>query len=144
MKAWLLAIPLLLAASAGQAADLKTVIEGANKRWIDAFNRGDAAAVTALYTDTATVLPPGTGMVHGRDAVLAFWKGAIDSGMKVTALTTVSVERQGAFAKEIGRVVAEAPGPDKKMAPVEGKYVVVWRVVKGVWKLDADIWNLDK
>ena len=71
MKAWLLAIPLLLAASAGQAADLKTLIESANKPWIDAFNRGDAAAVTALYTDTATVLPPGTGMVRGRDAVLA-------------------------------------------------------------------------
>jgi ketosteroid isomerase-like protein len=144
MKALLLAIPLLLAAPWVQAADLKTTIEGANKRWIEAFNRGDAAALAALYTGTATVLPPGADMAVGHDALLAFWKGAIDSGMKVTSLTTLSIERHGAVAREIGRVAAEAPGPDKKMTPIEGKYVVVWKDVKGVWKLDTDIWNLNK
>jgi hypothetical protein len=28
--------------------------------------------------------------------------------------------------------------------PIEGKYVVVWKEIKGVWKLDTDIWNLNK
>lgn len=152
--AFLLAVPLAQAADPLKAAeakiadikgpDVKTSIEAANRQWIKAFNQGDSSAVTALYTDTATVLPPGGDMVTGHDALLTFWKGAIAGGMKVNKLTTVSVERHGAIAKEIGRISAEVPGADKKMMPIEGKYVVIWKEVKGVWKLDTDIWNLNK
>lgn len=160
MKMLLLAIPLLFAAPLAQAADplkaaeakiaeikgpdVKTSIEAANQQWIKAFNQGDSSALTALYTDTATVLPPGGDMVSGHDALLVFWKDTIASGMKVNKLITLSVERHGAIAKEIGRVSAEAPDANKKMVPLEGKYVVIWKEVKGVWKLDTDIWNLNK
>lgn len=160
MKFLLLALPLLLAAPLAQAADplkaaeakiadlkgpdVKTSIEAANQQFIKAFNLGDSSAVAALYTDTAAVLPPGGEMVVGHDAVLAHWKTAIAGGMKVTKLTTMSVERHGVIAREIGRFSAEVPGADKKMVPIEGKYVVVWKEIKGVWKLDTDIWNFNK
>jgi uncharacterized protein (TIGR02246 family) len=163
MKTLLLAVPLLFMAPLAQAADmkavetktevkiaemkgpdLKTKIEAANQLWVAAFNKGDSSALAALYTDQATVLPPGGDMVIGHDNLLKFWKDTIQSGLKVTSLTTVSVERHGMIAKEIGRLAAEAPNADKKMVPMEGKYVVVWREVKGTWKLDADIWNLNK
>ena len=160
MKMLLLALPLLLAAPLVQAADplkaveakiadmkgpdVKTVIETTNQQFIKAFNQGDSSAVAALYTDTATVLPPGGDMVVGHDALLAYWKTAIAGGMKLTKLTTVSVERHGGVAREIGRVSAEVPGADTTMVPIEGKYVVLWKDIKGVWKLDTDIWNLNK
>ena len=47
-------------------------------------------------------------------------------------------------AREIGRVTAEAPNAQKQLTKVEGKYVVVWKKVKGAWKLDTDIWNLNQ
>ena len=124
--------------------DIQTKIEAANQQWVAAFGKGDSSALAALYTDQATVLPPGGDMVTGHDAVLAFWKSTIDSGLKVTSRTTVSVEQHGSIAKEIGRVKGETPNAEKKMVPLEGKYVVVWKEVKGTWKLDTDIWNLNK
>ena len=41
-------------------------IAEAHRRLEPAFNRGDAAAVAALYTEDATLLPPGADMLTGR------------------------------------------------------------------------------
>ena len=45
---------------------------------------------------------------------------------------------------EIARFTADAPGPRKPMVPIEGKYVVIWKLVAGKWMLDVDIWNVNK
>ena len=163
MKIALLALPLLLAAPMTQAADMKAAeakietkiaemkgspisvkIDAANQQWVAAFNKGDAAAVAALYTDQATVLPPGGEMVSGHDAIVKVWQSTIDSGLKITAMTTVAIDQHGGIARVIGRLTGDAPCPDKKIVHLEGKYVVYWKEVKGVWKLDTDIWNLNK
>ena len=52
----------------------KAEIEAVNAKWIDFFNKGDFAGVASLYTDDATVFPPGSGMVKGRAAIEALWK----------------------------------------------------------------------
>ena len=163
MKAIVLALPLLFAAPLTQAADIKAVetkvetkiadmkgptlqskIDAANAQWLAAFNKGDAAAVTALYTEQATVLPPGADMAIGREAIQKVWQGAIQSGLKVTSLTTTALEQHGPIAREIGRIKADMPGPDTQILHLEGKYVVYWKEVKGQWKLDTDIWNMNK
>ena len=144
MKRFLAIAGMLAVALPAYAADVKSEIATANQKWVAAFSKGDAAALTALYTDKATVLPPGADMVSGRDGLMGLWDAAIKSGMKVTSLESVSVKSLGAGIQEIGRVKAQVPGPDKQMVPVEGKYVVICKRVKGVLKLDTDIWNLNK
>jgi ketosteroid isomerase-like protein len=144
MKRVLAVTGLLAIALPAFAADVKSEIAAANQKWVAAFNKGDAAALTSLYTDKATVLPPGTDMVSGREAVLGLWDTMVKSGMKVTSLESVSVKSLGAGIVEIGRVKAQVPGPDKQMVPLEGKYVVIWKRIKGTLKLDTDIWNLNK
>jgi len=72
------------------------------------------------------------------------WDAMVKSGMKVTSLESVSVKSLGAGIVEVGRVKAQVPGPDKQMVPLEGKYVVIWKRIKGTLKLDTDIWNLNK
>jgi len=129
---------------AATPSDIGPQIDAANKAWIAAYGKGDASALAALYTDTATVLPAGADMVSGHDAIVKFMQAAIASGLKITTLTTVAIDHRGSVAREIGRFAGSAPGPDKQMMPVEGKYVVYWKKVKGVWKLDTDIWNMNK
>lgn len=55
-------------------------LQGAFDRARDAFNRGDLEAVTALFADDVTYLPPPPlhdgGPIAGRAAVLAFWDAA--------------------------------------------------------------------
>ena len=144
MKPVLLAIPLLLLAATAHARDLKTEIDAANQKFGAAYDKGDAAAVARLYTPHATILPPGADMATGRDGIQKVWAGAIQSGLKFTSLQTVSVERFGNAAREIGRFTAELPNAQKQMTKLVGKYVVIWKRSNGTWMLDSDIWNLNQ
>jgi uncharacterized protein (TIGR02246 family) len=139
----IIAIPLLLSATA-HARDVRSDIEAANQKFGAAYGKGDAAAIARLYTPHATVFPPGSDMVTGRDGIQKVWADAIQSGLKITGLQTVSVEQYGNAAREIGRFTAEAPNAQKQMAKLNGKYVVVWKRVNGTWMLDSDIWNLNQ
>ncbi|WP_030167106.1 nuclear transport factor 2 family protein [Spirillospora albida] len=52
--------------------------------YIDHFNAGDAAAISALYADDAVVEDPvGTPELHGRAAIDEFYTNAIASGAKL-------------------------------------------------------------
>jgi uncharacterized protein (TIGR02246 family) len=123
-------------------AQNRATIEKLNDAWTAAFNKGDAAAVVALYTEDAYVLPPGSGMVKGRAAIEAFWRQAAQQ-MSDAKLTTIDVLPLGrSAAREIGTVTLKT----KSQPPQEvvGKYVVVWRKIGRDWKLATDIWNTDK
>jgi uncharacterized protein (TIGR02246 family) len=149
MKNAMLAVALLLlfgcAQPAPSAADLKTQIDANNAAWAAAANRGDAAAVAAMYTETATMLPPGMPVQKGRAAIEKTVSAIGGSGIRNFALTSVDVAQVGPdTAREIGRFSLEAPAPKKHWVKVEGKYVVVWKLVGGKWLLDVDIWNTNK
>jgi uncharacterized protein (TIGR02246 family) len=131
-----------LSLSAPALAQNKATIEKLNDAWTAAFNKGDAAAVAALYTEDAYVLPPGSAMVKGRAAIEGFWRQAAQQ-MSDAKLTTVDVLPLGrSAAREIGTVTLKT----KSQPPQEvvGKYVVVWRKIGRDWKLATDIWNTDK
>ena len=51
------------------APDLKAQIDANNTAWAAAANKGDAAGVAAMYTETATMLPPGMDIQKGRAAI---------------------------------------------------------------------------
>jgi uncharacterized protein (TIGR02246 family) len=123
-------------------AQNKATIEKLNDVWTAAFNKGDAAAVAALYSEDAYVLPPGSAMVKGRAAIEAFWRQAAQqmTGAKLTTIDVLPLGRSA--AREIGTVTLKT----KSQPPQEilGKYVVVWRKIGRDWKLATDIWNTDK
>jgi uncharacterized protein (TIGR02246 family) len=128
--------------AAPAVAQNKPMIEKLNDGWTAAFNKGDAAAVAALYAEDAYVLPPGSGMVKGRAAIEAFWRQAAQQ-MTDAKLTTIDVLPLGrSAAREIGTVTLKT----KSQPPQEvvAKYVVVWRKIGRDWKLATDIWNTDK
>jgi ketosteroid isomerase-like protein len=119
-------------------------IDAANATFGAAYDARDSNAIAALYTEHALVFPPGQDIVTGRAAIAKLWSGIIDSGLKITSLRTVSLEQFGNAAREIGRFSGTAAGANKQPMPVAGKYVVVWKRVRGKWLLDSDIWNLNQ
>lgn len=134
----------LFATSPSFAQSVTKEIEAANARFEQEFAKGNAAALARMYTDKAVVLPPESDVVIGREAIQAFWEGAIRSGVKNLTLKAVQVDELGtAAAKEIGRFTLDVPAPQNRLAKIEGKYVVVWLKVGEDWKLDADIWNMN-
>jgi uncharacterized protein (TIGR02246 family) len=140
-----IALAVLMSASfalpgwAGMAAE---DIKAGNAAFAAAFNNGDATAVAARYTEDGALLPPDGKRVDGRAAIEAFWKGAIDGGLKNLTLKTVEVDERGDLAYEVGDLSLDAPGEGGAMTTVRGKYVVVWKKDgDGMWRLHRDIWN---
>lgn len=140
----LITLVIICAASIAQAQQsVRTAIEANTKQFIEAFNKGDAAAVANMYAVDARVLPPNSAMVEGRANIQKFWQGAMTAGLKMVSLDAVKVEAQGNIAVEVGRYVATAPGAGGATTTDKGKYVVVWKRQGGTWKLAVDTYNSD-
>lgn len=125
-------------------ASARKAIEENSKAFVDAFNKGDAAAVAAMYTTDAKLLPPNAAMIEGRPGIQTFWAGAASAGLKLVSLTASDVTATGVYAVETGKYVATVPASGGGTSTDEGKYVVVWRRDGRAWRIIRDIWNSDK
>ena len=116
-------------------------IAGMNREFEKHFAERDAAGVAGLYTPDARLMPPGFDVMEGRDAVEAFWKGAMDLGITGVSLTSTEVEPNETGAVETGNyALTAADGSELD----NGKYLVVWRNDGGTWQLHRDIWNTSR
>jgi uncharacterized protein (TIGR02246 family) len=143
MPAWCVAVLCVGVLAAGPAlAQTKATFQTLSDQWTAAFNKGDVAAVAAMYAEDAYVLPPGADMVKGRSAIEAFWKQAAQQ-VGDAKLVTVDVQRLGPRAvREIGTVTLETKAQPPQQ--ILGKYVVVWHRIGRHWLLTTDIWNANK
>jgi len=122
-------------------AQSKVAIQKLEDQWGAAFNKGDAAAVAAMYTADAYVLPAGAPMVKGAD-IQGFLAQAVQQlgDIKCTALDVKPLGRNA--AREVGTCTFKTKGATPQDAAL--KYAVVWERENGQWKLLQDIWNMDK
>jgi uncharacterized protein (TIGR02246 family) len=123
-------------------AQSKAEIQKLEDQWGAAFNKGDAAAVAAMYTQDAHVLPAGDAMVKGRAAIEALWKKDMGAIGDVKCITLDAKPLGPGAAREIGTCTFKT----MSQPPQEGalKYAVVWQKEDGQWRLLTDIWNTDK
>jgi len=122
---------------------LRTAIDAENATFMAAYNRGDAYAAAAHYTNDAHSLPPNSKMEKGRMAIQKSMEAMFrKNGKRKLELITKSVESNGNTAYEIGTYSLKMDM--KGEAPISdlGKYMAVWKKQDdGNWKLFADIWN---
>src|SRR3954452_18925804 len=84
--------------------EARSAIEAANANFSEAFARGDAKALSAMYTSDAIAFPPDSEMIRGNEAIGQFWKTTRDSGVRSATLTTIDVGRSSDVAYEVGNV----------------------------------------
>ena len=116
-------------------------IVAANEEFMAAFNSGDAAGVAAFYTEDAQLLPPNADVMAGKEAIQAFWQGAMDMGCKECSLEIVELLENGDMVIEIGNYILIIQLAEGETITDKGKYLVVWKQEDGAWRLDIDIWN---
>jgi uncharacterized protein (TIGR02246 family) len=103
--------------------------------WEVNFNRGNAAAVAALYAPDAQLLVSGSEPVKGAAAIGEAVDSMIRSGVKLRIETTQNVG-SGDLAYVYGDYAVQ--GGDGKEVD-HGTYVEVWRHRAGDWKITIDI-----
>ena len=131
-----LAVPPPASAQAG-AGDLPAQIGKVDQAWQKAYNAGDPAAVTALYTKDAKVMAPGSEPASGTAAIQALFAADLAQGAKIT-LTLGDVVGFGDFALETGGWVATTT--DGKHLD-HGPFMTLYKKVDGGWKIYRDTQN---
>lgn len=142
MRRLALVVVFCLAAAVPSYAQDKAAIQKLVDQFAEAYNKGDAAAVSQMYTDDAVLLPPGAEMVRGKDAIQGFWKQQVErSGdLKVTVVETKSLGSDVAHA--IGTTTSRTKGQQPQT--LSGKGTVLLQRVGTDWKIATHIWNRNK
>jgi uncharacterized protein (TIGR02246 family) len=117
---------------------VRKAIEAGNEAFMAAFAAHDAAAVAALYSEDAKLLPPNAPILEGRAAIQAFWQMVMNMGIASARLEIQEVDPLGDTAVEVSLFTLYTP--DGTVAD-HGKYIVEWKRVKGQWFLHRDIFN---
>ena len=104
--------------------------------WEVSFNKGDADAVTNLYSDRAVLVMSGSKPVEGRDGIHKTVDDMIKSGVKVQIGSEQNVG-SGDLAYVYGpySVLDHEGGREVE----KGTYVEVWRRRAGTWQIDLDV-----
>lgn len=121
-----------------QVTDIDTAIDVANNQFMSTFKSGDAAGMATLYTQDGQVLRPNRDFIIGQRAIQAFWQAVMDMGIKEAKLETVDVESHGNTAVEISKFTLLDEGGQ---VINQEKYIIIWKLDQGRWKLYRDIFN---
>jgi uncharacterized protein (TIGR02246 family) len=120
-----------------QGADVRAEAEKMDQAWQKAYNAGDAAALTALYTKDAKVMAPGAEAASGTKAIQALFEADVAQKAKNT-LTQEDVVGFGDYALETGKYVATSA--DGKHVD-HGSFMTLLKKADGGWKIHRDTWN---
>ena len=111
------------------------------QHWMRSIRARDLDAILDLYADDATYMPPGKPAFSGKQALREIWSSYLQrDGFVASYFPTIQLSAAGDMAYDIGRYQISM---EKEGRPVafEGKYVVVWKLVDGLWKAVVDIDN---
>jgi len=120
------------------ADDPKTIAQRLDDKWIEAFNKKDAAALTALYTADAVLLPQGKDQpIIGTNNIRNFMDGMIKEKIENLVLPVAEanmLDQKSLY--QVGTWAADAGGQH-----VTGTYMSVVVQEGADWKYRADTWN---
>lgn len=105
----------------------------------DILTSDDTDRIANLYTQDGQVMPPGSDVVTGQEAVAEFWQAiGRDLGVETVDIEPVEVEDYGSTAMRVGRAtLSDADGETLDQV----KFIEIWKEDNGEWKIHRDIWN---
>ncbi len=116
----------------------KTAIAESNKTYGEGFAKGDSSLFISKYTKDGCIMPANAPKLCGSQAIGMFFKGAQSMGVQNISLTTEEVMGGPEVVVETG--MYELLGAANKSLD-KGKFVVVWKLEDGKWKMHRDIFT---
>jgi ketosteroid isomerase-like protein len=119
---------------------VKQIISNDNKIYRIAIMSGDSAAFADLHHSQTINMPPNQPLIKGRGAMGLMIKSMPAMGISDYKLTTTDVYGEPDDVIEEGKyeIDTAASKPMEK-----GKYIAIWKLDNGKWKIYRSIWNSD-
>ena len=126
------------------APTFDTAIAQTRAAFIAALERGDAPGATSVYADDGRLLPPGSGLVRGREAITAFWKAGIEAGISGAEFETLEISLHDHIGFEIGRYALQLKPVNGAIVVDRGNYLFVHaRQDDGSWRRAVEMFTPD-
>jgi uncharacterized protein (TIGR02246 family) len=122
-------------------AAAKTAIEAVNADFGAFVGKSDSVSLAGLYTADAKLMGPNMPTASGRSNIQSTFAGMFSAmGQMGIKLTTLEVwGNESAVTEEGTYSITDKDGKEID----KGKYLVVWKMEDGKWKLFRDCWNSD-
>ena len=122
-------------------AGAKKVIDSLNVVFGSMVSKGDSSGLASLYTSDAKFMVPNMPTASGRNAVQSAFAGLFAAiGTPNLTLTTNDIWGTEELITEVGSYTMT----DKTGKEIDkGKYIDLWKMEDGKWKLHRDIFNSD-
>lgn len=142
---WNLALGMcVLAISSAWSDDLHSAMEAENVRWLSAFNSQNAAALPAMYTTDALLIPPAAPIAYGGEAIEKFWETRIKGGVRDHTFEMLKLYSDGKYAYQVAKWTAVLVKEGGEKTPLSGNNLRVFEHQNdGSWKIKAHIFVRD-
>jgi uncharacterized protein (TIGR02246 family) len=122
----------------GREPALRQLIED----WASCCNGKRAEEAAAFYWPDALLLRPDTASVRGRSAIERHFGSAFESGLGEVQLEITDLRVLGTIASVTG--ISLFPAASAKGQERTGKFLILARYEGGQWKIQADVWCLNR
>jgi ketosteroid isomerase-like protein len=122
-------------------AAVKKVIDSTNVVFGSLISKGDSVGIASLYTSNAKFMAPNMPTASGRNGVQSAFAGLF-AAMGTPGLILRSSDVWG--TAELVTEVGSYSMTDKAGKEIDkGKYIDLWKMEDGKWKIHRDIFNSD-
>jgi ketosteroid isomerase-like protein len=118
----------------------RKAIESVNAEFGARVAKSDSAGIANLYSSDAKVMGANMPVVTGKAGIQSAFAGMLSMGIGGASLTTIEVWGNESLLSEEGTYsLTDKAGKELD----KGKYIVLWKMEDGKWKLFRDCFNSD-
>ena len=132
--------PEAAAANGFNLDSVKAAIAVSNISFGGGFSNGDSTAFVSHYTSDACINASNMPKICGTEGISGYFNGGYKMGIRNIKITTNEVMGGNDGVVETGTYEIFV---DKGVSVDKGKFMVLWKMENGKWKMHRDIWNSD-
>lgn len=124
----------------GKKKDINEILK--NIEQFSAFYvAGDIESLVDSYTIDGKIFPGRTKIIEGKEKLLDFWTPRNGNKTIRHKITPAEIKIVKKTAYDFGYYEGTSQNAEGENFEFSGKYVIVWKEIKGEWKIYLDIWN---
>ena len=112
--------------SATGRQDARQAVEAFITKYLDAYNKKDAAGVAALYAEDGFLIPPGP-MTTGKQNIEKAWRAVFDTGRTGLRYDIKQVQAEGNIVWSVGRFTVMAPDESGVLQERQGNFANIYQ-----------------
>ena len=112
--------------SATGRQDARQAVEAFITKYLNAYNRKDAAGVAALYAEDGFLIPPGP-MTTGKQNIEKAWRAVFDTGRTGLRYDIKQVQAEGNIVWSVGQFTVMAPDETGMLQERQGNFANIYQ-----------------